>query len=1144
MKKINIGSNIKIYWKIWRGANKVTEDFNSMNTNLKVFLVGSGDTYYLEPSINNTIDPGYDVIELDIPAFRLDVGVYNIKAICEKNGGRNVLTSARASVLYLTDSPSEAPIQDEEVRIVSLVESFGRDGMSAYETAVMRGVNEGITSEIEWVKSVSIFNEKERLANEEERISNEDDRIANEAERREAEKRRERFKEGLIDKVDEYKPIVINGNVTNAPDEEDITSEGGLLKFKNRPAFNDGYGRGYIILRAGTPIEAQITKANTIYEIRHDFNLSGKTLTMPEGCILRYNGGSIYGSSSSQLGTIVCDNTIIEGVDDRNNYVEYTGSYEYSVDSRIESLVEDIENDVNNHETRITRAEDNISVLEESENRFYSESNPNGMGYMVLRSDASIFEQIAARGANTIYEIRYDFDLGGFDTNGKGKNPLNMPLGCVLRFNGGSIKNGEVVCNNTAIEGSLDCLNSAILTGTFTSGIKLSWLGIYGDNSNNDERIKDLVLFSSKIVFELDSDVVLNSSDVTFPTYAVINGCGHTIAFTSDKSNKGLIVLSEGCKLNNITIRSENADYQGTIVTADTRINKVHTFYINDVQISGKWNENNQYLSTGLKLIASNASDKEDTADNDPSFKDNRDNHITGCFINGLKITWVNVGIDIKCRNKNYAGDEHIGHFAWLNELYVRGLYVSAAQYGVKTYYLNTATNNKPDSIGPLHFSQYEYQAIGTKETKPNALMFRHEGNWTLEIISGFCWDTLFRGDVINGTLNTFGVYGCWKTDSASVTDNTGTYKLVDSVRIYGNGNYRKMDYLKTADTYRHEDYAPGTALDYWRLGCSGKNFEFYDRKRQFQRIFAPLDALTFSDHIRLENGAKVSKSYYAHKGGGNSEVTYSTRYGINTDVVLLSNTPDFQSSEIIGTTNNSMLCVAAAAVQLTEGYRYKGRLTVGFNDSNGNQITYVDYKKKYDFLNRKSQSPVKSINYMKNVSSKYVDENDMLYIDWEGECTRTVSYLTIIIEYMYKRYIPSADGSNFVTYDGNIINIKIPRDAYVHSTTYHSIKEIALVGLNTSRPDTKNIEKGFRYFDTTLNAPIWWNGSNWIYANGRSIHQVTSGTFGEKPENPERGFAFFCTNKSTATEGSTNGIMIYYKGDGVWVDAVGRVVD
>lgn len=50
------------------------------------------------------------------------------------------------------------------------------------------------------------------------------------------------------------------------------------------------------------------------------------------------------------------------------------------------------------------------------------------------------------------------------------------------------------------------------------------------------------------------------------------------------------------------------------------------------------------------------------------------------------------------------------------------------------------------------------------------------------------------------------------------------------------------------------------------------------------------------------------------------------------------------------------------------------------------------------------------------------------------------------------------------------------------------------------------------------------------------------SGDFSEKPLSPKIGFAYFCTDRQT-TEGATNGIMIYHKGNNMWVDALGRVV-
>lgn len=47
---------------------------------------------------------------------------------------------------------------------------------------------------------------------------------------------------------------------------------------------------------------------------------------------------------------------------------------------------------------------------------------------------------------NTIYEIRYDFDLNGYT--------IEMPEGCTLVFNGGEFTNGAIISNNTKVEGS------------------------------------------------------------------------------------------------------------------------------------------------------------------------------------------------------------------------------------------------------------------------------------------------------------------------------------------------------------------------------------------------------------------------------------------------------------------------------------------------------------------------------------------------------------------------------------------------------------------------------------------------------------------------------------------------------------------
>ena len=66
---------------------------------------------------------------------------------------------------------------------------------------------------------------------------------------------------------------------------------------------------------------------------------------------------------------------------------------------------------------------------------------------------------------NTIYEIRYDFDLNGTE--------ITIPEGCVLDFQGGSISNGTVTVINTKIIPNgfpITDYITAIINGTFAKG--------------------------------------------------------------------------------------------------------------------------------------------------------------------------------------------------------------------------------------------------------------------------------------------------------------------------------------------------------------------------------------------------------------------------------------------------------------------------------------------------------------------------------------------------------------------------------------------------------------------------------------------------------------------------------------------------
>lgn len=43
--------------------------------------------------------------------------------------------------------------------------------------------------------------------------------------------------------------------------------------------------------------------------------------------------------------------------------------------------------------------------------------------------------------------------------------------------------------------------------------------------------------------------------------------------------------------------------------------------------------------------------------------------------------------------------------------------------------------------------------------------------------------------------------------------------------------------------------------------------------------------------------------------------------------------------------------------------------------------------------------------------------------------------------------------------------------------------------GTSSERPIIKsNIDDNIQFFDTTLNKPIWWNGTNWVDATGATV--------------------------------------------------------
>ena len=118
---------------------------------------------------------------------------------------------------------------------------------------------------------------------------------------------------------------------------------------------------------------------------------------------------------------------------------------------------------------------------------------------------------------NTVYEIRYDFDLDN--------KTLIIPNDCVLYFKGGSFSNGTINSDNCYIESSeYTIFKNIILEGTFYSKIAYSTYFEFYENKDNTDYLNSLLNINTPIVQFIKYNYPLNVSLKDNTAICLING--------------------------------------------------------------------------------------------------------------------------------------------------------------------------------------------------------------------------------------------------------------------------------------------------------------------------------------------------------------------------------------------------------------------------------------------------------------------------------------------------------------------------------------------------------------------------------------------------------------------------------------------
>ena len=130
--------------------------------------------------------------------------------------------------------------------------------------------------------------------------------------------------------------------------------------------------------------------------------------------------------------------------------------------------------------------------------REYNPTGFSGLGRIILRKNIveieepvygkvkkNILHQDMFTQSNTIYEIRYDFDLNGEE--------ITIPEGCVLDFQGGSFSNGTIKGNSTAIEAGINKIFNYNINITGTWNIECGYCEWFGYNNDGTHDCYDYI---------------------------------------------------------------------------------------------------------------------------------------------------------------------------------------------------------------------------------------------------------------------------------------------------------------------------------------------------------------------------------------------------------------------------------------------------------------------------------------------------------------------------------------------------------------------------------------------------------------------------------------------------------------------------
>lgn len=260
--------------------------------------------------------------------------------------------------------------------------------------------------------------------------------------------------ERLENKIGER--ILVEGDVTNFPDEEDLTSVNTIdgrevMKLNDRAYEPSNFsGKGYKILRKNIK-KFDIPTVSIV--VSYAPTSSGDITITVNDKVTTINLDSTTDTTPAIVATKIAA-ALKSSLDD----------YDVSVSSNIITLTRHNDSSVQPSSINVNNTSAVITVTD-------------GVNKNVRKN---VLTDNMIGKPNTIYEIRYNFDLNS--------ETIEIPVGCKLKFNGGCMSNGILKGNDTELYNSSNSkiFNTISILGTWTNKeVSTNWFNINNDSHTN-----------------------------------------------------------------------------------------------------------------------------------------------------------------------------------------------------------------------------------------------------------------------------------------------------------------------------------------------------------------------------------------------------------------------------------------------------------------------------------------------------------------------------------------------------------------------------------------------------------------------------------------------------------------------------------